>query len=219
MESNAWSFATRLVGTSCMIGNLFCFRGRIGRLKYFLWGFIFLPAILFLAMLILPLIFVFGHHFDRSNTTALMLLIPPVVVFLWAQLSLQAARIRDIGWKPLVIVPAMLSLGVVDLIIAYFFPALALGTKHYTVISAVVNAVYTIALLFTPSDDDYAVPAFVFPEIPLPKLRKGIFRSTRSDAVTPVKPPRPSSGMPRPADARAQVSFGRRGVVNGHKQS
>ncbi|MBB5575800.1 DUF805 domain-containing protein [Rhizobium paranaense] len=202
-----------------MIGNLFCFQGRIGRLKYFLWGYIFLPGAIFLTMLILPFLFIFGFHFDGSKTTALMIVVPAVAVFLWTHLSLQVARIRDIGWNPMVIVPAMLSLDVVDVTVGYLFPALALGTKHYTIVSEVINAVYTIALLFTPGDGDYAVPAIVFPEIPLPKSKKGIFRSTRSDAATPAEPPRPSSGMPRPADARGQVSFGRRGLVNDHKQS
>jgi len=200
------------LGTSCMIENLFCFRGRIGRLKYFLWSFIFGPAAFLLAMLILPFIFVFGLHLDGSKTTALMTIVPAITVFLWTQLSLKAARIRDIGWKPLVIIPALLSIDAADLIVAYLFPALAIGTKHFTALSELVNAAFTLALLFTPSDGDDAVPTITFPEIPLPNLTKRIVRDTHLDSRPPVTPPRSSYAAPRPTGARGQVSFGRRGL-------
>ena len=194
-----------------MLGTLFCFGGRIGRLKYFLWSCIFLPVIFFLMLLILPFIYVFALHLDTSRTTILILMVvPPLALFLWMNLSLQAARIRDIGWKPLIVIPALLLIDVVDLIVAYFFPALALETKHFTAFSAVVNSALTVALLLTPSAGDDTFLAIDFPEISLPTFRK--FRSTRSDAVTRVEPPRPSSRVQRPVNAREQVSFGRRGL-------
>lgn len=196
-----------------MLGTLFCFRGRMGRLKYFLWSSIFLPVIFFLMLLILPFIYVFALHFDTSRATILiMMVVPPLALFLWTHLSLQAARIRDIGWKPLVIIPAVLLINVADLIVAYFFPALALETQHFTAVSAVANAALTVALLFTPSADDDTFLAIDIPNISLPKFRKDVFRGTRSDAVTRVEPPRPSSSARRPVNARGQVSFGRRGL-------
>jgi uncharacterized membrane protein YhaH (DUF805 family) len=195
-----------------MIDSLFCFRGRVGRLKFFLYGFIILPVAFFLVLLILPALYVFGLHLNASRSTALMTIVPPLAGFLWMQLSLQAARIRDIGWKPGVIIPALLLIDVADLIVAYLFPALALETKHFTALSEVVNAVFTIALLFTRSDGDQAAPTIVFPEIPLPSFSKGVLRRARSDGATAVQPSLSPSGMPRPADVRGQQSFGRRGL-------
>ncbi|MDL2410452.1 hypothetical protein PY650_33700 [Rhizobium calliandrae] len=194
-----------------MIDSLFCFRGRVGRLRFFLYGFIIVPVAFFLMFLFLPALYVFGLHLDASRSTTLMAVVPPVAGFFWMQLSIQAARIRDIGWKPGVIIPALLLIDVADLIVAYLFPALALETKHFTALSEVVNAIFTIALLFTPSDGDQAAPTIVFPEIPLPRFRKGI-RRARSDGATAVQPSLSPSGMLRSADVRGQQSFGRRGL-------
>ena len=194
-----------------MIDSLLCFRGRVGRLKFFLYSFVVLPAAFFLALLILPILYVFGLHLSASKSTALMAVAPPIAGFLWMQLSLQAARIRDIGWKPGVIIPALLLIHVIDLIVAYLFPALALEPKRFTLVSEVVYAGFTIAMLFTPSDGDQAAPIIIFPEIPLPRFRKGI-RRVRSGGATSVQPPLSPSGMPRTAAIRGQQSFGRRGL-------
>jgi uncharacterized membrane protein YhaH (DUF805 family) len=195
-----------------MTDSLFCFRGRVGRLKFFLYSFIIVPVAFFLALLILPVIYVFGLHLNASTSTTLMSVVPPLAGFLWMHLSLQAARIRDIGWKPGVIIPALLLIHVTDSIVAYLFPALALGTKHFTLVSEVVYAVFTIALLFTPSDGDQAASTIVFPEIPLPRFRRRILRRVRSDGATAVQTSLSPSCMPRPADVRGQQSFGRRGL-------
>ncbi|MDE1995087.1 MAG: DUF805 domain-containing protein, partial [Rhizobiaceae bacterium] len=100
-----------------MIGNLFCFSGRIGRLRFFLWSVVFVPVAFFLMLLFLTLLFALGFHFDGSKTTALMILLPVLAVFFWTQLSLQVARIRDIGWKPLIIITALLLIDVADVIV------------------------------------------------------------------------------------------------------
>lgn len=195
-----------------MIGNLFYFRGQMGRLKYFLWSFILVPAAFFLSLLILPFFYVFGLHLGASKTTTLISVVPPLVIFLWTHLSLQAARIRDIGWKPQIIIPGFLLFHAADLLVTYFYPALAFGTKHFTVVSEVASTVLLAALLFIRGDADHGASAISFPDFPRPKLRKGICRNSRSEVETTVRTPIPPSKTPRPTAVPGRVSFGRRGL-------
>lgn len=195
-----------------MFGILFCFNGRIGRLKFFLNSFIFVPLAIVAIALVAPFIAVFGFHAGGSKWDALIFTILIVGALLWVLTSLQAARLRDMGWRPLPVITAIILLDVADLALAYFFPSLALAGKHFTGISSFVNTGFTLVLLFTPGTDDDFNPTILLPDVRLPRMRMDFLKGKHSGAPQPAVRSPAMARAPQPAGAGSRATFGRRGL-------
>src|SRR5207302_7067202 len=142
-----------------MLGFLFGFNARIGRLQYFLCS-------LGLGIAVAVITFVVVGQVYRSGATLLpthLIKGPLIIVAIaatWVSFTLQCMRVRDIGWDPVCVIPGWFALLVIDKIIATKFPALAFGSQHHgTAVGAVVNFGLMLALAFWPSGDPDG-PAF-----------------------------------------------------------
>jgi hypothetical protein len=73
-----------------------------------------------------------------------------VVLFTLATAMLQAMRVRDIGWDPVLVIAAWFGIVFIDAIIGVKL----LGPGHYgTILGSIVNLVMTGILLFWPGND------------------------------------------------------------------
>ena len=133
-----------------MLGFLFGFNARLGRLNYFL-------ATVGLAVLMTVICFVIAGSIYRHNPGGKLLpadligwpTIAAMVLFACASFTLQSMRIRDIGWDPVCVIPAWIAVLVVDHLVAGKVHAWALDHDHHgTIIGALVNLVLLLALTF-----------------------------------------------------------------------
>ncbi|HEY2658881.1 MAG TPA: DUF805 domain-containing protein [Caulobacteraceae bacterium] len=188
-----------------MLEAVFSFQGRLNRLQYFLGCLALGMAIGVMAVV---LILGFVHSADpEALKQALLPLVLFVLVglplFFWISFSLQARRIRDIGWNPLYVIPGWILVGVVDFMLAKAIPALAIGKLHnQTVLGGLINLALSCALLFWPGraeDDGFSLhddEAWSQPDEP-----------------SPVMTPAPVHSAPAAYGARpAGAGFGRRGL-------
>jgi len=138
-----------------MLDQLFGLNARLGRLQYFL-------ACIALGVAMAGVGFALAAsgsiHVPRgSHLTWQMLSWPAasaVALFVLVMMTLQAMRVRDIGWDPVVVMAAWLAIVFVDAIVAAKVPGLAVGHDHYgTIVGSLVNLAMTGILLFWPSDD------------------------------------------------------------------
>ncbi|UWU73014.1 hypothetical protein N2603_23185 [Bradyrhizobium huanghuaihaiense] len=147
-----------------MLGFLFGFNARLGRLHFFL-------ATVALAVLMTAICFAIAMAVLRDTSPGMIrpdelvknrAIIAAMVLFGAATFTLQSMRIRDIGWDPVCVVPAWIALMVVDHVVAGRFQAWAIGQEHQgTAVGALVNLVLMLALTFWPSADSegsYAGP-------------------------------------------------------------
>ncbi|KWV58758.1 hypothetical protein AS156_03115 [Bradyrhizobium macuxiense] len=136
-----------------MLGYLFGFNARIGRLQYFLAS---------IALAVVATLMCMGAASQAYRTvryggalTVEQLGWPVLVIagiFAVATFMLYCMRIRDIGWDPVVVVVGWIAFTIIDGLIASKFPAWAIGTRHQaTAVGAFVNLGLTLALLFWPS--------------------------------------------------------------------
>lgn len=138
-----------------MLGFIFGFNARLGRLQYFL-------ASLGLAVVSVVLIVVVavGLAAMAPQKSALAISLPIMVMIglcLLANLMLQAMRFRDIGWDPVCVIPAWIAVMVLDYVIAARFPEYAATAAHSgTWVGALINLGLCVALLFFPSSADDA---------------------------------------------------------------
>jgi uncharacterized membrane protein YhaH (DUF805 family) len=93
-----------------MLASVFSFRGRINRLQYFLGNFAVGGALALLAGMLIT----FAELAPTSRPSLTMALEAVFLVFaaplaIWCAISLQARRLRDIGWEPLVVMPMWLG--------------------------------------------------------------------------------------------------------------
>ena len=157
-----------------MLGFLFGFNTRLGRLHYFL-------ATIALAIGMTAICFAIASYvFQNSrgamlSPAALMAAWPTIaamVFFGWMTFTLQCMRIRDIGWDPVCVIPAWVAILIVDKFVAGKIPAWSLGQEHNgTVVGGLVNLALVLALTFWPSGD-YERPfndAYRTPDKPAPK--------------------------------------------------
>lgn len=175
-----------------MLGFLFGFNARLGRLHFFL-GTIGL-AVVMTAICFAIAAAVFQHMPKGFRPTEADMMIWPVIAamvfFGWATFTLQAMRIRDIGWDPVCVIPAWIAMALVDSMIAGKFPAWSLGHDHHgTIVGALINLVLFGALLFWPSGDDEAMPGFAAPPRkpdapPLPRQSAASAPATRIAQTT-----------------------------------
>jgi uncharacterized membrane protein YhaH (DUF805 family) len=134
-----------------MLDLLFGLNARLGRLQYLLAGIALVVAMVGVSMALIAAGSI--HIAPGSHLTWQMLSWPvasAVVFFVLATVILQAMRVRDIGWDPVVVMAGWLAIEFVDAIVAEKM----LGPGHYgTMISSIVNLVMTGILLFWPSSD------------------------------------------------------------------
>lgn len=165
-----------------MLGFLFGFNARLGRLHYFL-------AMIGLAGLMTVICFVIagqayrpGQSISPADLMGWPTLIA-IVFFAGMSFTLQSMRIRDIGWDPVCVIPTWIAIVVIDGLIAGKIPAWSLGPEqHETIVGALFNAALFLALLFWPSGD-YADPTFD----PMPRQPESVSRSSGAASVAAVR--------------------------------
>jgi len=182
-----------------MLGFLFGFNARLGRLHYFLGSLALGLAAAGATVAIALHIWHKGPMGPKEAAIAavasswpLIILIILIITFGWATLMLQSMRLRDIGWDPVCVVPAWIAPLVIDAAIAMKFPAWSLHSG--TAFGAILNLGIYLSLLFWPSGDFDAAPP-------------------RSSDPSPPFQPRPRSEAGSVATtriARAGGGFGRR---------
>lgn len=198
----------QVVGIQFMLGALFLFYGRTGRLQYFLWSAIFVPLALFAAWLLLCLTPVFGGGEPSFALSFFAIVGLPLVIFLWAEFSLQATRVRDIGWRPGIIIPALIAINLVNVLLDY-----VVGIKTFDIVFYAINIIATLVFQFTPSDAGDMFPPFATPR----GAPQGQDASGRRSPAAPAAVNRQSSpqsfGQRRPTYPGEKVPFGRRGLT------
>ena len=90
-----------------MLGFLFGFNARLGRLHFFLSMVALAVAMTAVGFAIADHVL---HNTPKGIDTAAQLwtwpAIAAVIVYSWASFTLQSMRIRDIGWDPVCVIPA-----------------------------------------------------------------------------------------------------------------
>ena len=181
-----------------MLGFLFGFNARLGRMHFFLGTIVLAVVMTAICFAIAGAVFQNMPRGVRPNEADLMTwpVIAAIVFFGLVTFTLQAMRIRDIGWDPVCVIPAWIAVMLVDGMVAGKFPSWSLGPDHHgTVVSALTNLVLFGALLFWPSGDyDDWTPTLGGPR------------------ATPDEPVRRQSAAPAARIAQAtKAEFGRRG--------
>jgi uncharacterized membrane protein YhaH (DUF805 family) len=182
-----------------MLGFLFGFNARLGRLNFFL-------ATIALAVVMTAICYAFASALIQSNPKAALasarLITWPVIAaagfFGWVTFTLQSMRIRDIGWDPVCVIPAWIVVLIVDHVVAGRIPSWSLGRDHDgTIVGALTNLALYLALTFWPSGADDGPTS--------------TFDDTR---WKPDQPTRRSQAMSVASErvARATGGFGRRPV-------
>jgi uncharacterized membrane protein YhaH (DUF805 family) len=138
-----------------MLGFLFGFNARLGRLHYFLATIALAIGMTAVCFAIASYIF---HSTPRGTLQSESLMTWPTFVaiafFAWMTFTLQCMRIRDIGWDPVCVIPAWGAILIVDKLVAGKIPAWSLGQEHHgTIVGALFNAALFLALTFWPSGD------------------------------------------------------------------
>jgi uncharacterized membrane protein YhaH (DUF805 family) len=140
-----------------MLDYVFGLNARLGRLQFFL-------ASIALAVVMTAICFVIAVnglvHFPKGAEPELSWAIMtwPILCaaafFMLATFSLQAMRIRDIGWDLVVVIGGWVAVMIIDVIVATKMPSLALEPGyHATIVSSLANLAMTGVLLFWPGND------------------------------------------------------------------
>jgi uncharacterized membrane protein YhaH (DUF805 family) len=140
-----------------MLDFLFGFNARLGRVQYILAniGLAFVMAFICYAIVMNGLV-----HFPSGTTRAQLSqlswstlgwpIICTAAFATWATFTIQAMRIRDIGWDPVLVIGGWIAVMIIDMILA----KLVLGPGQYgTIAGSIVNLVMTGILLFWPGND------------------------------------------------------------------
>ncbi len=194
-----------------MIETLFMFGGRLNRLQYFFTTIV----ISLVAGLIGGIVFA-AMAATGAGIGGFALLILLLLPFLWMSLSTQAARIRDIGLSPLLVIGGLIAFyGVLHLtIMASANVAMALFLSGLSIVSQILNGLF---LLFMPGDSFSRNGPSSFDNSP------GSDRSGRTpwdDIAIPsaqasanyASPEPPPVRAVRQPQAHAKPAFGRRGL-------
>ncbi|MDB5431138.1 MAG: hypothetical protein JWP35_2254 [Caulobacter sp.] len=213
-----------------MLAAIFSFRGRVNRLQYLFGGTglgVFV-VILFVALLI-------GKSPKEMAAVVplmLLLVIPVGIGATWISLSLQARRIRDIGWNPVLVLPLWFVAVIVDKAFLPGFPHLsALQWSQQSLFGSLLNLALGGALMFWPGngggragiediagvfdDPDPAPQARERPAYAAtPAFDRGDFerQPPRSPAPRDPAPAPQPYGAPAFGRAPAAGGFGRRGL-------
>jgi len=183
-----------------MLGFLFGFNARLGRLHYFLSSVALAVAMTLFAFAIAS--YAFQHAPKGAEPSADLITLPVlgvVGVFLWITFTLQSMRIRDIGWDPVCVIPVWIMILLVDKLVAVKFPGWSVGSgDHETIVGLLINFVLALALAFWPSGPETG-------SMPNP----GETRRPREEPPETPRPPPPVPTMHSATPTRAE--FGRRG--------
>ena len=181
-----------------MLGFLFGFNARLGRLHFFLSTIVVTVLMVVIYLAVIAYVFQTTPKGTMPSPTSGPFF-AAAVFYGWLTITLQSMRIRDIGWDPVCVMPAWIALAIVDGLIAAEFPAISVGHEHGTIVGALINLSLILALLFCPSGaEDNS--------------------SSRYDELfrTPEAPPPPSPVATPPAPSQtarvANAGFGRRGL-------
>jgi uncharacterized membrane protein YhaH (DUF805 family) len=137
-----------------MLGFIFGFNARLGRLHYFLATVAAAVAMTVMCILLALSLFHTVPHDQLSYETMKWPVIGLGALFFLITVMLQSMRIRDIGWDPVCVIPVWMALTAIDFAVARKFPGLSLGAEHYgTVVGGLLNLGMTLALLFWPGRD------------------------------------------------------------------
>lgn len=192
-----------------MFETLFMFGGRLNRLQYFFTSIIIslvaglIGGILFAAMAA-----------TGAGIGGFVLLILLMLPFLWMSLSVQAARIRDIGLSPLVVIGGLIAFyGVLHLaIMASTSVTVALVLSGTSIVAQILHGLF---IFFMPGDSFSRNGPSSFDNSP------GGDRSGRTpwdDIAIPSAPSPYALAEPAPVRAvrqpqsNAKPAFGRRGL-------
>lgn len=180
-----------------MLDVLFSFRGRVARLQYFCTS---LCISLVFGVVIAVVLLVMRQQETKDFFTVLIALgVLCGLPLLWVSCSLQAARIRDMGFKPKPILVGVISLSIFPFFVTLLFPGSA-AVLAFSAIAKLAHFALGIALLFCPSGYRFA--------------------STSPDTDEPERRERPVAPMhrvvttdvPRRQVNGARTAFGRRGL-------
>lgn len=134
-----------------MIDILFGFRGKLTKRQYFVWHF----GVACLGGILLALLFhVMALTGNGRPTTLHPLALLPFglffLPFIWIGLSLQSARMRDIGFRPLHVVLTFALVYVVTTAAWIFLPDGSM-TRILNMLYRGLGVAYSALLLFAPS--------------------------------------------------------------------
>src|SRR3954468_3728821 len=134
-----------------MLGFLFGFNARLGRLHFFL-------AMIATAVLMTVISFAIARHALQNAPQGMIpsltswQVITAAILFIWLSFTLYAMRIRDIGWDPVCVIPGWIAVMIIDYLIATKFPARSLEPEHHgTGVGGLISLALPRALLFWPS--------------------------------------------------------------------
>ena len=141
-----------------MLDYVFGLNARLGRLQFFFASIalaVVMTVICFAIVMNGLVAFPKGIQPEQTSWTLLgWPILFAAAFFMLATFTLQAMRIRDIGWDPVVVIGGWIAVMVIDVIVATKMPSLALGPgQHATAVSGLVNLAMTGILLFWPGDD------------------------------------------------------------------
>jgi hypothetical protein len=185
-----------------MLGFIFGFNARMGRLNYFVCSAVVNVASQFGMVLFAG--FMFQLMTTSAQPPAGSIMSGPLYAVAWitviVNFMLRSMRIRDIGWDPALLVPAWIGIVIADKAVAAEFPAWAIGHGHLagTMAGSLIDTALAALLIFMPSaETDGSAP---MDERPLPEP------PPRQDAPTlPTASPAPIATPTRPAFGRRQA--------------
>src|SRR4051794_26088922 len=108
-----------------MLETAFSFRGRTTRLGYFKGCVGLVLAGLIPAVLVLLFIVPIGLGSTLAMVMLIALLVAFAVAITWIGLALNTRRCRDMGWSPIVVIPAWIVVQGADALVAHLNPSLA----------------------------------------------------------------------------------------------
>lgn len=160
-----------------MLGFLFGFNARLGRLHYFLATIGVAIVIASLCFAIAPIVY---QNMPRGLPPSFERMPWPVIAVvafsMLGTFSLQCMRIRDIGWDPVCVLPTWIAIIIIDRLVATKFPAWSLGPEHNgTIVGGLISLGMWLALTFWPSAEYIAKPPSLDapPRQPEPPSRRG----------------------------------------------
>lgn len=176
-----------------MIDVLFKFRGRLTRWKYFLTVVaLSLGPVVVLAPLLYGIAALSGGH-PPSKVLLIGLSLLVAIPEVWISLSVQTARIRDIGLPPIPVFAAAIVINLLYFFAAKVIPVPSIASAISS-ICAIAGFGWGLALLFLPSH---------------------FFENSGPDSADPVTQLKPALARPAPhirqMDANRPM-FGRRGI-------
>ena len=201
-----------------MLGTFFSFRGRIGRLAYF--GSVLAAGLI--AGVGFAILIVMGFSAGLAKGTggaivgtsvAVLIGFLGLIPFTWASLALAAKRLRDAGFPPLVVIPAMIAFSLFDvLVLSRHSAGHVFGGFHLnSPVGLMVNLAYGLVLLFWPSADGTGHDDVDGGTKRLPgesSWHERALIAASSPLPVQIADPSPSQ-MPSPSQPR---TFGRRGL-------